>query len=274
MRKKIKVVTFTNISPIYMYMSTKMSLPNLREFVFDCIVSKGKNFLFDTLDREDFLKVKTESKIRKFAEHANMEDVDLLMSKLGMGCARFYWDRDKEFNKKVHEVVLAYLEYDQKDLTQVIIKEKTFACLDIDFIKALQTISKISTSKTYTVNRKYLKIRDSAEKFTRTLVNKLQAEKNLEWYCQTIDHAYDIEPSLESFGLDLLKFRVLIYLNTLQNGATKDNISRKLSRVNVTGMLNEMYDKNLVELSGENKSVVTIGVNGVMTLDRLLSKFP
>jgi len=256
-------------------MATKIYLPNLLEFIYHSIVEKGFKHLFHRLDRQDFLKVKNESKARSFAEFGNLEDKMIIMSKLGMGCAVVFWDKEKQRNKKVEDILIGYLDTDENELTKQIVKDKVFVCRDIDIIKSLQTMSQSSMSKVYSINRKFLEIKDHSEKFnTRTLVNKLQAEKNLEWYSKTIQFALDIEAILEPFKIDLLKFRTLLYLQNLPNGSTKDNISRKLNRVNVTGMINELYDNNMVSFNLSNKNIVTIDVYGIMILEQIFAKFP
>lgn len=256
-------------------MATKLYLPNLLEYIYDCIVEKGFKHLFNRLDREDFLKVKNEAKARKFAEHGNMEDKILLLSKLGIGVGLVFWNREREGMKKVQDVIIANIGADQTNLTKTIIKEKTFAARDIDFIKSLVTMSAASMSKVYSVNRKFLHIKDSAHNLkTRTLINKFEAEKNLEWYSQTIQQALDIEPILEGFKIDILQFRVLLYLHTSPNGATKNNIARKLNKSNITGMINKMYKINLVSFGLNNKEIILIDVYGVIILEQIFSKFP
>mgnify|MGYP006921288736 CR=1 FL=1 len=253
-------------------MATKLYLTNLCEFIYDSIIKKGTQFIFDRLEREDYLKVKTEAKIRSFSENANLEDKIILLSKLGMGCAVVLWDKDNEKKKKVEDVVIGYIDTDPNDVTKQIIKDHIFACRDINFIKSLTTISHASNSKVYSINRKFLAIKEKA--FTRTLVNKLEAERNIEWYSKTIGFAYDIEEVLEGLKLDMLKFRTLLHLHSLPNGATKGNISKKLNRLNVTGMLNEMHNTNMIKLSGDNNNIASIDTYGYILLEKIFEKFP
>lgn len=258
---------------IFIYMATKLYLPNLLEFIYNSIAKKGYNSIFQRLEREEILKLKTDSKIRAFAEHANLEDKLIIMSKLGMGCSLVFWNKDNEKKKKVEDIVIGYIDEDPNDLTKVVIRDKVFACRDMDFVKSLSTISHVCGSRVYSINRKFLQIKNNAFK-TRVLENKLEAERNLEWYSKTIGFAYDIEEILEGFKIDIVQWRLLLYLHTLPNGATKENICRKLNRANVTGMLNDMHDSNMIRLSGENKNIVTIDTYGVILLDQIFTKFP
>lgn len=254
-------------------MATKLYLPNLLEFIYHSIVEKGFKHLFNRLDREDFVKVKNESKARIFAEFANLEDKIILMSKLGMGCSIVFWDKDKEKKSKVEDIVISYIDTPENDLTKLLVKDKVFSCRDIDFIKSLQTMSKSSMSYVYSINRRFLHIKEFALK-TRTLVNKLEAEKNLDWYSKTIQMAFDIESMLEGLKIDVVQLRILLYLHTATNGATKENISQKLGRLNITGTINEMYDSNMVSFSLTNKNIVSIDVYGIMILEQIIAKFP
>jgi hypothetical protein len=258
---------------IYIYMATKIYLQNLSEFIYHGIISKGFNYLFKILDREDILKIKTESKVRQFAENANLEEKIILMSRIGFGCGIVFWDKEKQKVKKVEDVIIGYVDTDPTDVMHQIIKDKVFAFKDIDLVKSLQTISHVCTSKSYSVNRRFLHIKSKAMN-TRTLVNKLDAERNLEWYSKTLSFAYDIEETLESFKINTIQFRILLYLHTLPNGATRDNITRKLNRSNITGMLTEMYNSNMVAFSGENRNVVSIDTYGIIILDQIFTKFP
>lgn len=254
-------------------MATKLYLPNLLEFIYHSIVEKGFPYLFKLLDREDMQKVKNESKARSFAEFANLEDKIILMSKLGMGCAVVFWDKEKQKKTKVEDVVIGYINTPPENLTQQLVKDKVFACRDIDFIKSLQTMSNASMSYVYSINRRFLTIKDTAIK-TRTLVNKLEADKNLDWYSKTIQAAFDVESILEGLKIDVIQLRILLYLHTCINGANKDSISKKIGRVNITGIINEMYDSNLVAFNLTNKNIVTIDVYGIMILEQIIAKFP
>lgn len=254
-------------------MATKLYLPNLCEFIYDNIIKKGFDYLFQKLDREDFLKVKNESKVKSFAENANLEEKIILLSKLGVGCAVVFWDKDKEKHKKVEDVVIGYIDTNPNDLNKLIIKDKVFAARDIDFIKSLSTISHTCFGKVYSINRKFLQLKQNAFK-PRQLENKLEAERNLDWYSKTISFAYDVEETLEAFKIELIHFRIMLYLHTLPNGATKENIAKKLNRANVTGMLNEMHSKNMIRLSGHNKNIASIDTYGIILLDQVFAKFP
>lgn len=254
-------------------MATKFYLPNFFEFIYDGIVSRGKNFLFNRLQREDWLKVKNESRIRSFAENANLEDKLLMISKLNFSCAIIAWDNEKVKNKRVEDVLIAHLDTDESDVAKLIIKEKIFAFREIDFIKSMQTFCKSSMSKVYSINRRYLHIRENALK-TRILQNKFEAEKNLQWYSETIQAALSVEPMLEAFNIDLLKFRILLHLHTSPNGATKENIERTFNRVNITRTVNDLYKVNMVRYDHHNAEIVHIDVYGIMVIEQIFKKFP
>jgi len=256
-------------------MATKLYLPNLAEYIYHCILEKGFKFLFNRLDLDDWRKVKNEARATKFAEHANIEDKILLMSKLGYGAGLVFWNREREQMKRVQDVIIANIGIEQTKLTKILIEEKSFCARDIDFIKSLVTMSKASMSQVYSINRRYYTIKDNAHNLkTRTLISKMEAEKNLEWYSNTIQQVFEIESILEAFQIDILKFRTLLYLQTSPNGATKDHIARKLNRLNVVAMINEMDRNNLVSFDLTNKNIVQIDVYGVMVLEQIFAKFP
>ncbi len=256
-------------------MATKLYLPNLLEFIYHSIIEKGFPYLFQRLDREDFVKVKNESKVRGFAEFGNLEDKIILMSKIGMGCAVVFWDKEKQMKKKVEDVVIGYIDTHENDLTRLLVKDKTFCVRDIDFIKSLQTMSHSSMGKVYSINRKFLHIKNKSKNaITRTLVNKLEAENNLDWYSHTIQFALDLEEILEAYKIDMLQFRILLYLHTSPNGATKENIAKKVNRTNVTGMINEMFSMAMVDYNIDNRNICTIGVYGIIVLQQIFAKFP
>lgn len=109
---------------------------------------------------------------------------------------------------------------------------------------------------------------------SRTLQNKLEADAALEWYSKTLQAAFEIEPLLEQFKINILHFRILLYLHTAPNGATKEWLQKKLDRINIAGAINEMYDKNLIDYSLTNKNVVMIDSYGLIILDQIFTKFP
>ena len=248
----------------------KVSLLNLSEYIYDAITSKGSNFTFERLDREDFLKVKNRTKIKSFSENASLDDLMIMMAKLDSGCCLFFWDKEKQHLKKVHDIIMVYADTDPKDASKVIIKDKVFATCDIEIIKGLQTISKVSNSKVYSINKKYSALKDNAQ--PTLLQNKLEADRNLEWYSKTIDFALNISIELEKFKIDDVQFKILVYLHTCPNGATVHNIMRRLGRANITGLINKMQALNMVAI--KDGHVVNIGVYGIMVIERLYAKFP
>lgn len=254
-------------------MATKFYLPNFLEFIYDGIKSRGENFLFNRLQREDWLRVKNESRIRSFAENANLEDKLLLLSKLNYSCAIIVWDNEKIKTKKVEDVMIAYIDTDPNDVSKQIIKDKVFAFKEIDFIRSMQTFCKASMSKLYSINRRFLHIRENAIK-TRVLQNKFEAEKNLQWYSETVQFALSIETILEAFSIDLLKFRILLHLHTAPNGATKENIQRTFSRVKIERIINDLYKCNMVKFDLHNDNIVHIDVYGLMVIEQIFNKFP
>ncbi len=256
-------------------MPTKLFLPNLLEFIFHSIVEKGFNYLYERLDRDEWQKVKTNGRAISFAENATLDDKIILMSKLGKGCAIIFWDKEKEKQKKVEDIIMCYVDTPESDLAKQIVKDKVFACRDIDFIKSLQTVSNVSMSKGYAINKKYTQIRENSLSLkSRTLTNKIDAERDLNWYVQTIQHGFDLEAILEGYKIDLLQFRILLYLHTSPNGARKESIARKVNRVNVTGCIQEMFEVNLVDFRNGDKEVVSIASYGVMVLMKIINTFP
>jgi len=183
-------------------------------------------------------------------------------------------EKEKQKKTKVEDVLISYIDVHENDLTKVLVKDKVFSCRDIDFIKSMQTMSHASMSRAYSINRKFLEIKESAVLKTRTLVSKLEADASLEWYSKTIQFALNIEPVLEVFKIDIIKLRILLYLQTSPNGATKDNISTKLNRVNVTGVINELYNNSMVTFSLTNSNVVMIDTYGIIVLEQIIAKFP
>lgn len=250
----------------------RIYIPNFFEYIFDFIERKGIRFLFDRLTRPDFLKVKDVSRIRQFAEKSTIDEKMILCSKIGMGCAIVFWDKEKEKTKLVQDVLIAYMDVAEHDLPKQIAKDRVYVSVDIDFIKALQTVSKASHSNAYAVNRKYLEIKKNSESFnTRSLVKKLEADRNLEWYSKTIQYAFDLPEILEVFKISLVQFRILLYLHTLPNGATKDNIARKMG-INIVKTITPMYEMNMIAFGRDGE--VTIDVYGIMVLEQIFCKFP
>lgn len=251
----------------------RLYIPNFCQYFFDFLEKKGRKFLFDRLERTDFLKVRNDTHIRSFAENSSLDDKMIMAAKTGMGCAVVLWDKEKQKTNKVQDVLIAYADKPAHELPNLLAKDKVYACVDLAFIQALQTISKASNSYSYTVSSRFLEIRKNSTS-TRNLVKKLEADQNLVWFVKNIAFALNLEPVLEVFNISLDQFRILLYLHGLPNGATKENIMRELDRANITGMLQRMDEMNMVTFLLENKSVVSIDVYGVMVLERIFAKFP
>lgn len=255
----------------------RLYIPNFSQFFFDYLERKGRNFLFSRLDRQDFLKVRNNTAIKSFAENSSLDEKMIMGAKTGMGCAVIFWDKEKQKKVKVQDILIGYSDIPAHILPNVLAKDKVYVSVDIEFIKALQTVSKASNSRTYSVSSRFLEIKKSSEMsalLPRNLVQKLEADKNLTWYIKQISFALNLEPILEAFNLSLVQFRILLYLHGLPNGATKENIIRELGRSNIAVVLAKMDEMNLIAFSLENKSVISIDVYGIMLLERILVKFP
>ena len=251
---------------------TKFFIPNMLEFIYDALVSKPKDFIFDRLSRDELKKINTSAKAKSFAEKANIEDKQILMAKLNYGCATIFWDKDKVKTNNVHDVLISYLELDPKDLNKTIIRDKIFAIMPRDFIRALQVISKASNSNTWSVNKKYLDISHTREFLkTRKLVHKFEAESNLKWLVGFMDATLSLEGVLEGYKINIDQFRILLYLQNAPNGATKNNIKNKIGK-QVAKLIADMYQMNMVEYDPKNDDVILIDTMGSLLIDQILSK--
>lgn len=238
------------------------------EFLYDCLKSKDRDFLFDRLSRDDFQKINSQAKIKSFVSNSNIEDKILLLSKLNYGCGIVFWDNEKVKTNRVQDILLAHTEVEEKDMVKTIIKGKVYATMTIDILKSMQTISKASNSTVYSVNRKFLEISNHNLK-TRTLATKLEADANLTWLVSLLDKAYGIEPMLEQFKLNLFHFRILLHLQNCPNGSTPEAIKNKIG-CNVAAKISSLRKMNMVRYS--SKKVIHIDAMGIMVIDQVLSK--
>jgi len=254
----------------------KFYIPNLLELLYDLFKSKSKEFLFDRLSREELKKVKSESRIKAFVEKGKFEDIAILLSKLNYGVGIVIWDREKEKRDCVKDILIAQLQVHPTDLTRHLIKSKIFATQSIDIIKALQVVSKSSNSQTWSINRKYLELsKVKNEHFReRTIVNKFEAEKNLTWYIETIETALNLPPLLEHHKISLDNFKILLFLQNAPNGATISAVFNKVNKPRgFKNMLKKLHGMNMIEYSPD-KTVISIGVHGLIVIDAIISKFP
>lgn len=255
----------------------KMYIPNLLEFLYDCFESRGKDFLFERLNREELKKIKNEAKIKTFVEKSRFEDQAIVLSKLNYGVGLVIWDKEKQTNNNVKDVLIANLELQGNDFTRTLIKSKVFAIQSIDIIKALQVTSKASLAPTWSVNRKYLDISRHKEKkgfSQRNIATKFEAEATLKWYIETISTAIKIAPLLEHYKIEITHFQILLYLQNCPNGASIESVKKEVN--NHKGFRNiiiNLEKMNMIEF-GSDKSIMQIGVNGYVTIDAIISKFP
>ncbi len=254
-------------------MATKFYLPNLLEFIYGFILSKGRNTLFNLLDKDDFRKIKDESTVRKFAQYENIEDKMIMLSKMGMGAALVFWDKEKQHKKRVEDIVIAYIDTDPNDLARTLVKDYVYVARDIDLIKSLQTMSHASNGRGYSINRRFLSIRARSIS-TKILSDKIEAEKNLQWYSETVLFALEIEPYLEQYDISLIDYKILLNLHSAPNGVTLNYLVKKLRRSNITGIVNRLYKKNMLCFHLENENVVLIDVYGITVLQQIFNKFP
>lgn len=253
---------------------TKLFIPNLLEFIYDCFRSRTKEFMFERLEREELKKVKNPSKIKIFADKENIEQKLLLLSKLNFGVCLIIWDKEKLKTSIVHDALIAYLETDPKDITKQIINDKIFATSSTDMIKATQVMSKISHSKVYSVNREFLTISKTREHLkTRTLTNKLEADDNFKWLVNVMDKCFELEPYLEKFKITLVQFRILLFLQNLPNGATLNSLIAKIGNKRLGAQLNGMYKMNMITYDLQNKDIVLIDTMGMICIEQVIANF-
>jgi hypothetical protein len=249
---------------------TKFFIPNLLEFMYDCFSSRTKEFLFDRLSREELKKVDKKTKIKSFVENASLEEKQIMLSKLGFGCATIIWDKEKVKTNKVHEVLISYLDVDQKDLARTVINDKIFATVSTDLIRSIQVVSKVNSSKVWKLNKEYLQLNRDIFK-TRVLVNKMEADKNLNWLVSKMDNLLGVEPMLEQYKINLTQFHILLFLQNCPNGATIQTIKKKMNK-QVTTLIEKMYQMNMVDYDGGNKEVITIDTMGLILVEQIISK--
>lgn len=254
----------------------KFYITNLLEFMYDCFKSRAKEYLFDRLTREELKRVKSESKIKSFVEKGRFEDAAIMLSKLNHGVAIVIWDKEKEKRECVKDILIAQLEVDPKDLTRHLVKSKIYASESIDIIRGIQVVSKASNSKSWSINRKYLALSNLKNDHfkQRSLLDKLEAESNLKWYVNTIDHALNLPPLLEHYKIELCHFKILLYLQNADNGATIENVCQKMNTPKgFKNMLNKLETMNMIQYEAD-RSVIKIGTNGLVTIDAIISNFP
>jgi hypothetical protein len=254
----------------------KFYIPNLMEFFYDLFKSKSSDFLFERLSRDELKRVKSNSRIKSFVEKGKFEDIAILLSKLNCGVGIIIWDKEHEKRDCVKDMLIAQLQVDPKDLTKHLIKSKIFATQSIDIIKSLQVISKSANAQTWSINRKYLELsKIKNEHFReRTIVNKFEAERNLKWYIETIETALNLPPLLEHHKIGLDHFKILLFLQNSPNGATVNSVFHKLNTPRAfKNMLKKLHGLNMIEYSPD-KTIITIGVNGLIVIDAIISKFP
>lgn len=254
----------------------KFQIPNLLEFIYDCFKSRSKDYLFERLNRDELKKVNSQSKIKSFAEKGRIEDIAIMLSKLNHGFAIIIWDKEKEKRECVKDILISQLEVDPKDLARHLIKSKIFATQSIDIIRGLQVVSKASNSKVWSINRKFLSLSNIKNDHfkQRGLINQFEAENNLNWYVRTIDTALNLPPLLEHYKIELSHFKILLFLQNSPNGATIESINNKLEQPKgFKNMLTKLHGMNMIEYTGD-KNVISIGVNGLVAISDIISKFP
>lgn len=254
---------------------TKLFIQNLFEYLFDFLDKKPPSFLFNRLERDDYLKIKTTAKMKRFIENSPLEDKLLMCMNTGMRGAIVLWDAEKEGNKKVQDVLITYLDTPAHELPKELSKSKVFAAMDIDFIKSIQFVAKASNSNQYSINRKYLKVKENSKQFkSRLFSDKLEAENNLDWYVNTIQHAIGLEEIIETYGLTMDYLKILLYLYVCPNGATRENISKKINKQRGLFLLERMKQLTLIKNDPRIANVYIISPHGIMVLDKVVSNFP
>ncbi len=254
-------------------MATKLYLPNLLEFIYGFILSKGRNTLFNLLDKDDFRKIKDESAVRKFSQYENIEDKMILVSKMGMGAALVFWDKEKQHKKRVEDIVITYIDTDPNDLAKTLVNDYVYVARDIDFIKSLQTMSHVCNGRGYSVNRRFLSIRAKSIS-TKILSDKIESEQNLQWYSETVLFGLEIEPMLEVYDISLLDYKILLNLHSSPNGVTFNYLIKKLRRSNITAIINRLYKKNMLTYNLTNENIILIDIYGITVLQQIFNKFP
>jgi hypothetical protein len=257
---------------------TQLYLQNLFEYLYDFIIKKGNAFLFSRLEREEYLKVGKPASIMRFVENASLEAKLLLCSKLGLRTALVMWEDENGKTRRVEDVFVGYVDVAADEMPRLLVKDHVFAAMDIDFVRALQYVSRASNSKYYSVNRKYLSVKSLSRKVnTRGLVDKLEAEANMEWYINTIHYALNIEAALEPYGINVNQFKILLYLHNCPNGAVGSSIRVKAgsSSHGGTGMaIKKLQLLNMVQYDPRNKAIVLLSTYGLMVLEKIISRFP
>jgi hypothetical protein len=255
----------------------KIYIPNLLEFIYDRFVTRTSEYLFDRLSRAELKKVRSKGRIKAFAEKGSFEDIAIMLSKINVGVAIIIWDKENEKRECVKDILISQLEVDPKDLTRHLIKSKIFATQSIDIIRSLQVVSKSCNSQTWGINRKFLELsKIKSDHFKpRNLVSKFEAEKNLTWYVETMSAMInDLPALLEHHKIEIVHFNILLYLQNAPNGATVDAVNQKLNTPRgFKNMLNKLHQANMIDYSPD-KTVISIGVNGLIVIDAIISKLP
>lgn len=251
---------------------TKFFISNLLEYLYDALSCKTKDFLFDRLNREDFKKISTQSRIKKFVQKETLEEKLLLLSKLNHGCAVIIWDKEKIKGPNVKDVLIAYLQVEENDLLTTVVKDKIFANVSTDLIRSIQTISKVTNSKVYKINSQYREIgRIREDMGAGLLTSKLQADNNFEWLVSKVDNALSLEPLLEKNNLTVDQFRLLLFLQLCPNGATTLAMRNKIGK-NISVSINHLYTSNMIDYAVGSKNVMVIDTHGLILVEQIVSK--
>lgn len=246
---------------------------NLLQYIFDAIKSRGNQFLFERLARNEYLKIKTDIKLKAFIKKASVEEVVLLLSKLGYGYVQFFWDKEKNSKLKIKDLLVR--EIKSSNLSEVMIKEKVFANSGNDLIQALQVISNTGASNTYTLNRKYIDLHNKIGNIKLSVTeDKRKAEQALVWTASMARKILGLEIELENYGISREAFMLLCLLQEHKPGASLPKIIELLmvSERQAKLLIRKLYSKNMIDRAIGYTDAYVLDSMGFICVQQILSK--
>lgn len=248
---------------------------NLLSYLFDAIKSRGRNFAFDRLEREDFKKISSDRKLKRFIEKAKIEDIIYLMSRLGFGYVQLFWDKEKHTKKSIKDLLIREISANGVNISEFIIKEKVFSNTDIDVVKSMQLLSNVGSSKVYSINKKFLELdKKRSYKASLDIENKERVAETLKWCSGVTRSILTLGSLLEDYKISKDAFLILCLLQENQNGASLKYISTTLniSDRKARFLIKKLFFQNMVDTSIGDYNSYVLDTMGYVCVERIFSK--
>lgn len=243
------------------------------EFLYDAIQSRGSEYIFEKLDRDDIVKLKNSKAIRKYIEKEKFEDILILLSKLNYGINITVYDKEKIKGRKVQDVMASYMGLDDLATTKMIVKEKLFSVMDFDIINTMITASRASNSKVYSVNQKFTEISNICGKMSnRALQEKTNADSAVDWLCNLFVNTIDLIDTIDALKITKLEAKMIASLYQNKAGITVDTLRDMLNISGVLKVAMNMEKKGLVYIKKPEKHTVYLSTMGVLLIEKIINK--